>query len=461
MGASSSRPCAGDRRGAPEAVSAEAIAAYHRLLEADPRAAVEQSAWLADAFRRSGITFAGAPMQSFLRPHFLARAQWDGLRADGRWLLELAVRVARDAFAGDAGRLCAWLGIPSAQAAWITLDPGPPDVVLSRLDAFLTPQGPRFIEVNSDAPAGFGYGDRMAEVFAQLPVFQTFAREWNARYEPSAPALVAAVQEARPGATGVVAIVDWEDVKTRPDQEILAEVFRAAGVPCVLADPREVELRRGHLWARRRRVDVVYRRALLAELAQRAGETRALLDAYRGQNAVFVNSFRCHLSEDKAFLALLTDEAFAGLLTAAEHERVRALVPWTRKLEDRRTRWRAEEVDLLAFAREQQQGLVLKPAHGYGGQSVLVGADTPAAAWDAALRRGTGEAWVLQERVPIPVEEFPVVAGGALGFEPLHVNVNPFYVAGRAPGAVSRASRGAVINVSAGGGSVPVFVLES
>ena len=50
------------------------------------------------------------------------------------------------------------------------------DVVLSRLDAFLEGSRPRFIEVNSDAPAGFGYGDRMAEVFTKLPaaVYTTF-----------------------------------------------------------------------------------------------------------------------------------------------------------------------------------------------------------------------------------------------------------------------------------------------
>ena len=43
---------------------------------------------------------------------------------------------------------------PAAEARWVALDPGEPDVVLSRLDAFLTPDGPRFIEINSDAPAG-------------------------------------------------------------------------------------------------------------------------------------------------------------------------------------------------------------------------------------------------------------------------------------------------------------------
>jgi hypothetical protein len=66
---------------------------------------------------------------------------------------------------------------------------------------------------------------------------------------------------------------------------------------------------------------------------------------------------------------------------------------------------------------------------------------------------------VVQERVPIPEEPFPIFEGGALDFVSLKVNVNPFYVAGQTVGAVTRASRSSVINVSAGGGSVPTFVV--
>ena len=162
----------------PAAVEA-GVAAYHGLLEADPGAAREQWDWLREAFRREGVTFDGAPMPAFLRPHFVGRADWELLRAEGHRLLDIAARVARHVFDGDVGRLCAFLGTPAAEARWVALDPGEPDVVLSRLDAFLTGDGPRFIEVNSDAPAGFGYSDRMARVYretAGLPRVRAAAR---------------------------------------------------------------------------------------------------------------------------------------------------------------------------------------------------------------------------------------------------------------------------------------------
>ena len=62
--------------------------------------------------------------------------------------------------------------------------------------------------------------------------------------------------------------------------------------------------------------------------------------------------------------------------------------------------------------------------------------------------------------VAIPEEEFPVIENGRVTFERLKLNANPFYVAGASAGAVTRASRSSVINVSAGGGSVPTFVLD-
>jgi uncharacterized circularly permuted ATP-grasp superfamily protein len=439
--------------------SEEAARAFNRLLADDPAAAVEQAAAMDAAFMARGVTFDGGPMRSFLRPHLLARADWDRLRGTGYRLMELAARVARRAFEGDVDRLLAWLGIPAGEAAWIRHDPGEPDVVLSRLDAFLTPGGARFIEVNSDAPAGFGYGDRMAEVLAALPAFREFARRCPVRYHASSPALLEAVRGAARAEAPAIAIVDWADVKTRGDQEILAESFRALGLPCVLADPRVVDVHQGRLWAEGRAVDVVYRRAVLSELVARADEVATFLRAYREGRAAFVNTFRCQLSEDKAFFALLTDEAFGALLDPAERALVDEALPWTRKLEERRTRRWGQEVDLVPFVLSHRPELVLKPAHSYGGRSVFVGTETPPEEWERAVLAGLGRPWVVQERVVIPEEEFPIVAGGQLRFEALGVNANPFYVAGAAAGAVARASRGAVINVSAGGGSSPTFVV--
>jgi hypothetical protein len=65
----------------------EAAVAYNRLVEADARAALEQARWLEDAFRQAGITFAGEPMRTCLRPHLVSEAQWRALRVSGQRLM--------------------------------------------------------------------------------------------------------------------------------------------------------------------------------------------------------------------------------------------------------------------------------------------------------------------------------------------------------------------------------------
>jgi uncharacterized circularly permuted ATP-grasp superfamily protein len=291
-------------------------------------------------------------------------------------------------------------------------------------------------------------------------------------YASSGPQLVAAVlglwrargvggAGSAAGGWPRVAIVDWADVKTRADQEILRAAFADAGAECVLADPRDCALRGGRLLVPAGAVDVVYRRGVLSELVEREDEVRDFLAACRDDVVACVNSFRCRLSEDKAFFALVTDEAFAGLMSPDERAFVARVVPWTRKVEERRTLSPGgREVDLVPFVLAGRERLVLKPAHGYGGQSVYVGDETPAGEWESAVRAAVGAPWVVQQRVPIPTEPFPVIEGGSLAFEELKVNAAPFYVAGAEVGAVTRVSRSSVINVSAGGGSVPTFVVD-
>jgi hypothetical protein len=441
-----------------------AAAAFNRMVAEDETAAIARALALREAFLRSGVTYGGAPMRSFLRPHLVSRRDWDDLRDASRRLLECAARVARYAFGGDLGRLLDFLGTPEAERPWLEIDPGQPDVLMSRIDAFLTEAGPRVIEINSDAPAGFGYGDRMAAIFADSDLHRRFAALHPLRYVASGPGLIGAFR-SRHAATGGngsprVAIVDWADVKTRADQELLRESFLRAGLDCRLADPREVEARGERLFAGGFEVDLVYRRALLQELLERPDDARSLLAAYRARPAAFQNSFRCRISEDKVFLAILTDDEHAGLLRPEERELVRRVVPWTRRVAEGRTTKDAATIELVPWILARRESLVLKPAHGYGGASVVMGDEASEGEWQSRVEAALAAPWVVQERARIPEEPFPVVAGGTLAFEALKVNANPFYVAGAEVGAVARVSRSSVINVSAGGGSVPTFVLE-
>jgi uncharacterized circularly permuted ATP-grasp superfamily protein len=301
----------------------------------------------------------------------------------------------------------------------------------------------------------------MTEVFARLPLVGGMTTTDPLLVIGSIDALVANLRSHARVPNPRVAIVDLKTVRTRPDQEILREEFARRGLDTVLADPREMEIAKGRLVAFGQPIDLVYRRTVISEVLAVEKEAPAFFEAYAKSLTVFVNSFRCYLSEDKAFFAILTDERFAPLLSEGERAFVATYVPWTRKVEDRRTEWRGRAIELLPWIHQHRERLVLKPTHGYGGDNVVVGSSVDDRRWADAVHNASAKGgWIVQERVEIPEEEFPVFdTGGALNFESLKVNTNPFYVGGTEVGAVTRISRDAVINVSAGGGSVPTFVV--
>ena len=443
-------------------MSHTATQAFNHAVRRDVEAARAQWFSLLESFATRGITFGGAPMPTFLRPQFVDPNTWSALSDGSTRLIRISERVARAAFDRRLEDLLDFLGAPEEHRRLLRLEPPGPDVALSRVDGFVTPTGGvRFIEINSDAPAGFGYADRMTEVFERLPLVDEMHAHRPLTAIDSVEALVANLRSHARVPNPRVAIVDLATVRTRPDQEILREEFLRRGLDTVLGDPRELVVAGGRLVAGGQPIDLVYRRTVISEVLAIEKDAPAFFEAYEKGLAVFVNSFRCYLSEDKAFFAILTDERFAPLLTSAEREFVAAHVPWTRKVEDRRTEWRGRSIELLAEIAAQREHFVLKPSHGYGGASVVVGTSVDEAAWTTALQAAAlAGGWIVQERVEIPEEEFPVFdAAGSLHFESLKVNTNPFYVGGAPVGAVTRMSRDAVINVSAGGGSVPTFVV--
>ncbi|MFQ3640207.1 MAG: hypothetical protein SNJ62_09395, partial [Chloracidobacterium sp.] len=230
-----------------------------------------------------------------------------------------------------------------------------------------------------------------------------------------------------------------------------------------IADPREVELRQGQLYAGDTRLDIVYRRVVTSELLTKLDETRAFTTAYETRAACFINSFRCRVSENKAFFAFLTDPAHIAFLPEEAQQCLLNHLPWTRIVTEQHTLLpTGERVDLCDYVVRHRTEFVLKPADAYGGTNVYVGSETDDTVWAQALRQAvTDDAlWVVQQRVPTPVELFPVrQADGGFDFHPMKYNVNPFYLGGQIAGAVVRTSQSAVINVSAGGGSIPTFTV--
>ena len=66
------------------------------------------------------------------------------------------------------------------------------------------------------------------------------------------------------------------------------------------------------------------------------------------------------------------------------------------------------------------------------------------------------EAWVVQDYVKVPQMSVPILRNGKVVIVRKKMNLNPYIINGRYAGAIARLSDESVINVSAGGGLIPV-----
>ena len=435
------------------------IAHWHALVR--EQAGTALCGELAAAMHERRLTFGGRLLCPFLRPFFLDPGDEARVRRAAETLWRLGERVA-GAAAGDVP-LLAQLGLSDDEIRLAQIEPGY-DIASTagRADAFILPGSLQFAEYNAESPAGPGYSQRLAELFNEGPLMQAFRASFDVRfYTPVAHLLEALLASYRDwGGTASpprVAIVDWRDVPTWSEFELLRDAFGAAGVPTLIADPRDLVFDGRALTAGGQRIDLVYRRVLINDIVARPEECRALIDAYRARAVCVANTLRCKIAHKKAFFAVLTDERYASLFTSEEHDVIAAHVPWTRVV----TENRAEDV------RRRREQLVLKPNDEYGGTGVTLGWETSEAAWDQAIDRALGEwdaagrRWVVQERIAIRRELFPVCDAGGVVERDMLVDFAPYLFRGRLGGFLTRLSATGLANVTSGGGQVPAFVVAA
>ena len=348
----------------------------------------------------------------------------------------------------------------------------PRNLALARLDVFVTADGLRMVESNTETPGGneecttleIGY-----QRFFSAPglvrrerlqkVLDTLLDHY--RVQMSHKGL-----EAKERPTINLITWDWDIQRIRGEYDVLIDFIRGAGCPCDILDPNRLEFRDGHAFSPStgERVDLFYRRFTTDELPKNSSTGFALARRLNDSSAAVVNPFCTKRVDSKNIMVLIDDRELDDVFTPElmpHVERIRTVLPWTRKV-SRAMVVDGARVDGGRFLRESRERLVIKEANSYSSVGVFLGEDATPAQWDEIVERALQGDHIVQEKIDLPTVGVTLFDGEREIHEELIYNVNPYLFNGQFGGLYVRASSDKLTSFKVGKVAtvMPVFLRQ-
>lgn len=262
-----------------------------------------------------------------------------------------------------------------------------------------------------------------------------------------------------------VALLEDQSVSEGTDEfASVAKTLKRWGLDALTADPRDVELRRDHLTAKGKRVDLVYRDTEITEMFEMVGRGSSRL--LSGMRQAFIrNQVISSIAgefDHKSAWELFTNPEFERYFTWRQRRLFKKHLLWTRLLWERKTpNLRGKSVDLISYTRRNREILVLKPNRAYGGEGVVFGHQVTQKAWEKNLEKAIRHPYthVVQQAALVRAELFPEISSdGRVKLEPYYA-VTGFAATPDGMAILGRASKESVVNVSRKGGLIAIWRL--
>ena len=325
--------------------------------------------------------------------------------------------------------------------------PGPIGVFMG-YDFHLSPEGPKLIEINTNAGGALinAYllqaqracctpmtGDAATQ-FDLTAVCNGFMASFEGEWE----------RQGRTAQLRTIAIVDHapRGQYLYPEFVLFQRLFEKRGIAAVIVSPEELSHRDDALWHGSQRIDLVYNRLTDFDLSQ--PESQPLRNAYLAGDVVVTPNPRAHaLYADKRNLALLTDQNLLRKWSVAEDviDTLSNGIPKTVVV----TRDHADDL----WTRRDK--LFFKPSSGYGSKAAYRGDKLTRKVWTEIL----SASYVAQAIVP-PSARTISIDGKP---QSMKADLRTYVYAGKVQLLAARLFQGQTTNFrTPGGGFAPVIV---
>ena len=443
-------------------------AAYEAILRQVGEEVVAQK--LRQAMVNEGLTSEGTVLCRALRPKFVSASDYQRLVAEGTVALDLFGRAELKVRSSASLRHSLFGSHPYAPLIEAHLDHDIESV--GRLDALIDLSGGvRFIEYNAGLCGGAFCSEGVAGIFLNSPPLTQLEGIYSLRFvglrDRYLRTLVEGFCLARgrlPGTLAVILPPGAAGLRFSESAELKALIAFAGkrGVEARFAWLEGVVEDAGSLRDEAGEIDIAIVVDWAATLA--ACPLHHRLWQSRAESGTWVaNSLGASvLRSGKHLLAVLSDPSYGLPLRKHERAWVDAHIPWSRLLVRGPSTAQGVEVELVDWARGNQQSLVLKPCFSMGGRGVSLGWECSLDEWERAVDQALLTPSIVQERVTGASETYPISTTESVERRSLVGDVCVYTWGGSDVGGLyCRVSDGGLLNLSAPGGMlVPAFVFE-
>jgi hypothetical protein len=326
----------------------------------------------------------------------------------------------------------------------------PRNLAAARLDVFITKDGLRMVESNTEIPGGneesyfleseylgifqppgLGQVARMEIVYETLMTYYRIQAEVKGMPLKDKPTIYLAQRQS-------------EIDRILGEYNILIDFIKARGHASGVLDPNRIQIKDDMAFTPDgERIDLIYRRFTSDELPMISEKKWQLALEWDKAKVAVVNPFCTKRVDSKNIMLLFKDEGYDDVFPdelADELAIVREVVPLTKKVKDRLVLSDGREVDTRSHLIEHRNSLVIKHANAYSSAAVFIGEDTEPEKWTEVVEEAVEGDWIVQEEIDLPEIEIDYWEGDRLHKARCIYNVSPYIYDGKLGGFLNRAS---------------------
>lgn len=186
----------------------------------------------------------------------------------------------------------------------------------------------------------------------------------------------------------VVSIADYIECATINEFHIFAQAFERAGIKVSIDDVRNLSYDGNHLFNKAGdTIDVVYRRAVTADVLERLDESAALISAAKDDKVLLLGDFHTQIIHNKAISVMLHAKETYEMLSDVEIAYLKNHFPYTKFY---------EPGDREIIIKDHNRWVV-KPADGYASRGVFAGIEYTKEEWRKIVPTIPTDHYILQE----------------------------------------------------------------